>query len=918
MEAGNHNPWAFFGFWGEVQMSHLRAWRLRFAGLFDKERKDRELSEELESHLQMHIADNLRSGMDPAEARRQARIKLGGVEQTKERYRERRSFPRLESLLQDLRFGARLLRKSPGFTAVAVLTLALGIGANTAIFSLINTLMLRMLPVREPEQLVELLTRHPGEGHWNTFSWQSYEHFRDNNHVFSGLIATGQSPFSGGGSLYVRGEGLEPENVNGQYVTGNFFPVLGVKPALGRLIGPADNQMGSSANVAVVSWSYWNSRFQLDRAILGKQIMVEDVPVMVVGVTPPEFFGVQTGNREDIWLPVAIEPIMHPGPRYANTRYPWLKLLGRLKPGVSIEQARAEMAVLFQWTIEDESKKRNDPNLRLMKSEVEPAGAGLSRLRDLYAKPLVGLMALVGLLLIACTNVASMLLARGAARQREMAVRFSLGAGRLRLVRQVLTESLLLSVAGSLLGILLAYFCTGLLVRMMGSGRGFQRVDELQVRPDSAVLLFTAAVALLSGVLFGLAPAVHAMGSAPASSLRHAGRAGETRVRRLFGKSLVVTQVAFSVVLLSAASLFIRQLSDLRNLDLGFQRDRVLLVTLDPARSGYSGEQLSRAYRELLRRLEAIPGVRSATICAVSPIEGPGANRDATVEGYQAKPGERRFVMENWIAPKYFETFGTPLVAGRDFNSDDQGRSRVAIVNQTMVRYFFGDRNPIGRHVTFDGDDQAYEIVGVVGDAKYQEMREATMRTIYFNTFQFPGPASQFAIRTSIDPAAVAPEVRRTVRELLKTVTVVRVTTLAEQVDASIVPERLIATLSGLFGALGAVLAAIGIYGLLAYTVARRINEIGIRRALGATRGDVTGMVLRDALAMVCAGLAIGAPIAFWGKSFAASLLPGLPAESAIPIVFGAAAMIAIALLAAYVPARRAARVDPMAALRYE
>ncbi len=748
-------------------------------------------------------------------------------------------------------------------------------------------------------------SRPRGQDHFNAFSLQSYEHYREHNHVFSGLIASSDTPFT------IHGAGLEPEIVRGGYVSPNYFSVLGVNPALGRLVGPEDGSAESPANVAVVSWSYWKRRFNSDRAIIGRQIIEGNHPLTIVGVCPREFVGLEPANPQDIWLPLTAR---HPS--YAASARYWLKLAARLKPGVRIEQARAEMSVLFQWTIEDEFKTSDDRTVRDWKMEVQPAGAGLSHLRDQFGKPALVLMAAVALLLlIACANVASLLLARGAARQREMAVRVSLGAGRFRLLRQGLTESLLLAAAGGLMGILLAYLGTGALVRIIASGR--ERI-ELQVRPDMVVLLFTGGVALLTGILFGLAPAWRASGCAPASSLRAAGRAGETRLRRLFGKCLVVTQVAFSVALLSAASLFVRHLSNLEHLDLGFRRDHVLLADLDPADSGYDSARLSRAYQELLGSLEAIPGVRSATICAILPASGVGAMSTATVEGYQAKPGERRFLSENWVAPKYFETLGIPLLMGRDFSFQDQGRARVAIVNQTLVRYFFGNGNPIGRHITFDGDDQPFEIVGVVGNMKSTDMREPALRFVYFNMFQSGRNFSQFALRTAVDPAAVAGEVRRVVRASLKTVPVVSITSMAEQVDSSIVPERLMAMLSGLFGALGAVLAAIGIYGLLSYTVARRTNEIGIRMALGATESAMSRMVLADALGMVCAGLAIGAPLAIWGKRFAASLIQGLPVKSDVPIVFGAVAMIAVALVAAYVPARRAAGLDPNRTLRLE
>ena len=820
----------------------------------------------------------------------------------------------IETLLPDARYALRLMRREPGFTSVAILSLALGIGANTAIFSLIHTLMLRMLPVREPAQLVEFLVHYPGDPPGNYFSRQSYEHFRDGNHVFSGV--TGDA----GARFHVQGEGIEPETLDGDCVLGSFFPILGVKPAIGRLIGPEDDRAGdANSAVTVVSWSYWKNRFHLDPAILGKRLVLEDVPVAVVGVLPRDFEGLQLGTQPDIWVPLAVKWRIDPNSRSSLGA---LRLIARMAPGVSLDQARAEMAVLFRWTLEERSSASNNPVMRQLKFTVEPAGAGLSTpLRLQFAKPLVALMAVVALLLlIACTNVASMLLARGAARQREMALRVSLGAGRFRLVRQVLTESLLLSAAGGLLGIFVAYFGAGALVRIMTSGRFIGKPPhiEIQVLPDPRVLLFTGGIALLTGILFGLAPAWSAFATAPASSLRVIGRSGETRFRRLFGKSLVVAQVAFTVVLLSAAGLFVRHLSNLENLNLGFRRDHILLVNLDPAHSGYEGERLARAYRELLARLEAIPGVRSATISAPTPLSGAAASRFANVEGHPERPEDRRYTHLKWVAPKYFETLDTPLLAGRDFTFQDQGGARVAIVNQAMARYYFGGADPIGKHITFDGDSKIYEIVGVAGNENYYEILETALRMVYLNAFQEERVSSGFALRTNIDPAVVAPEVRRVVREVLKTVAVSKTTTLNDQIDATIVPERLIATLSGWFGALGALLAAIGLYGLLAYTVTRRINEIGIRMALGATRGDVVLMILRDAFVMVAAGLLLGAPIAMWGRSFVAGMMQDLPGKDALTIVFAVIAMIVVGLLAAYLPARRASRVEPMEALRHE
>ena len=817
-----------------------------------------------------------------------------------------------ETIWQDVRYALRMMRRGPVFTAVAVLSLALGIGANTAVFSLIDTVMLRLLPVREPRQLIELLQHYPGEPRGNHWSWRSYEYYRDHNHVFSDLIAS-SSP----SRVSVRGEGIEPETVNGTSVTGNFFSALGVRPAIGRTIGPDDSQAATAApTVAMVSWSYWKNRFHSNPSILGKSITVQDQPVTVVGVAPPAFFGLQVGSRTDIWLPLA--PSAQTG----------LALMGRLKHDVSLERARTEMTVLYRFTIEERASTSKDSLIRQLKVELEPAGAGSRLLRDHFEKPLLLLMTVVVLvLLIACTNIASLLLARGAARQKEMAVRVSLGAGRFRLVSQVLTESLLLSGAGSLIGIFLAYVGVGALVRIMTSGRpiiGLPQPLDIPLQPDARVLLFTAGAALATGLLFGLAPLWSALASAPASSMWQTGRSSENRSRRLFGKSLVIAQVALSVVLLSAAGLFVRHLSNLHHIDLGFRRDHVLLVTLDPPRTGYNGERLARGYVELLDRLQRIPGVRSASLSAPSPLSGAGAAGFANVEGFQERPQDRRYISVSWVAPKYFQTLGTPLLSGRDFNCQDQGRARVAIINQAMARYYFPSGNPVGKHVTLDhvtGDrgEKSYEIVGVVGDVKYYEIRETVNRTIYLPAIvDGRVNAQNFVLRTAVDPQSLATNVRGAVRDVLKTIPVARITTLSDQIDATIVPERLIATLSGLFGALGSMLAAIGLYGLLAYTVARRITEFGIRMALGATRGDLIRMVIGDGMTMVAAGLAIGGLAAIWSKDLAANLIQDIQTRTIGPIAFGAAAMIGLALIAAVLPARRAASVDPMEALRHE
>jgi len=753
--------------------------------------------------------------------------------------------------MHDLRYALRALRRGPGFTTVAVLSLALGIGANTAIFTLVDAVLLRPLPVRDPGRLVELLHRFPGEPALNGFAWRSYSYFLERNHVFSGLLGSGRPGNWPPGTFPVKADGAASETVAGCYVTGNYFEVLGLRPALGRLIASADGRLDAPAPVAVLSWRYWRDRFHADRSILGRRIVVDDFPFTIAGVAPPGFAGLRLEQPEDLWVPWAVAQTLKGGG-------PSLALVGRLAPGVTIAQARSEMAVLYHQIV------ASDPNggarfQRVMRFELEPAGTGLTgvpsggglaSVRGAYGKPLAVVMAVVGvLLLIACTNLAGLLLARGAARQREMAVRVSLGATRARLARQVLAESLLLSGAGTLAGLGFAWLGTRVLLRILASGRD---PVALRVAPDLRVLLFTLALAVLTGLLFGLAPALRAGASAPADSLRDGGRSSESRRRRRFGNSLVAAQVALSLVLLTAAGLFLEHLAGLYA-GLGFQRDHVLLVTLD---HGNRHAEMAGQYRLLLERLEAIPGVRSATLSGVTPILGAGANRDATVEGYQPAPGELRYVPYNAVAPRYFETLGQRLLAGRDFTFEDEGRRRVAIVNQTMARQYFGNASPLGKHVLFDGEDKPYEIIGVVADAKYRDPDEPPQRTMYLNAFQEGRLWSRFSLRTSIPPVAVAAEVRRAVAEVARNISIDKITTLSDQVDASIVPERLIVTVGGIFGGLGLLLAAIGIYGLLAYTVTRRTGEIGIRMALGATGRAVAVMVLREALLTVAAGLA--------------------------------------------------------------
>ena len=809
-------------------------------------------------------------------------------------------------LWKDVRYALRLMRRNPFFTSVAVLSLALGIGANTAIFSLFYTIVLRQLPVAHPEQLVELLYQDPGQPRSDGYrKWDEYENVRDHNHVFSAL--TGMT-FDNLARVQV--EGSDPESLILENVLGNYFEVLGLKPAIGRLTTEEDVPASGDAGVVVVSWDYWNRWFHRDPGILGKRILVNGNPETIAGVAPRNYTGPRVGNRTDVWKPYQKDAV---------------RMVGRLKATVTLRQAQAEMNVLYQaWVNQNFASNRK---LRQRKVELEPAGAGLSRVRDLYGNSLMLLTGAVGfLLLLACANMASMLLARSAGRRREMAVRVGLGASRGRIMSQMLTESVLLSGAGTLVGVPLAYFATGMLVRIMAGAQPHQHV-QIHVQPDLNLLLFTAGVAVITGVLFGLAPAWYAFRSAPASAMRQSGAAGDTWFWRLIGRGLVAAQVALSIFLVTGTVVFLDHLTKLRNFGLGFRSDHVLLVNIDPAAGGYKREQLAAPYQELLARLQTIPGVRSASITACTPLQGCGTgSRYLTAEGHTEQPDDRQRPGISFVSPGYFETLGIPLLAGRDFRQRDVGRPRVAIVSAAVARHFFPGVNPIGRHVTVVhdpqpfpfGDDQSYEIIGLAGDVKPFDLHDPPYPVIYFNMFQVNHVFDQFQLRTSVDPAEVAGSARRVIGAVLKGAPVTRVTTLAEQVDSDIVPERLIATLSEFFGILGAALAGIGLYGLLAYSVSRRTNEIGIRMALGATAGDVGRLVLRDALGMLCAGFVLGVLLVFWGRPAAASLVQGLKIQSIGPLALAAGGIAAVALVASYVPARRAACLDPMAALRHD
>ena len=809
-------------------------------------------------------------------------------------------------ILHDLRFALRLMQKSPGFTAVVVISLALGIGANTAIFSLIYAIMLRQMPVERPDQLVALVQKSPGEDrNDDSMEWSSYEHFRDNNHVFSALTGVWFDNIAS-----VRADDTETETVVLENVVGNYFRVLGLNPAFGRLIGPEDAPADGVAQVAVLSWSYWNSRFHRDPAVIGKRIFVRDQPVTVIGIAPAAYTGPRVGARTDIWVPSGRDPV---------------RMLGRLKVGATLEQARAEMAVLYRFTLQQRAAQDKDPRIWQNTIEVEKAGAGFGDVREKYGKSLAMLMVVVALLLLlACSNVASLLLARASARQREMAVRVAVGASLGRLTRQMLTESLTLASVGALVGSVIAYFGTGLLIRILASGPVAENL-KIEVQPDLNLLLFTAFVTALAAVLFGLAPAWYAFRNASATSLRHAGKGGD-KSGRLFEHSLVSVQVALSVLLVSAATMFIGHVSRMRTFDLGFRSDNVLLMILDTSKTGFKRAQLAPRLQQLGERLRRITGVQSVAIGGCTPIQGCGAMRFVIVDERPEPEETRTRVSLNFISPGYFETLRVPIKAGRDFSMQDVGRPRVAIINEAMAGHYFPGGNAVGKYFRVDPDkrfggwngEEPYEVIGVVANSKNVDLHAPAPRSMFFNMFQENEVMTQFLVRTAVDPDSIAGPARQAVREELSAARVTRVTTLSRQVDSAIVPERLVATLTSYFGVLAITLSGIGLYGLLSYAVARRTGEIGVRITIGARAVDIWWLVLRRALIVLCGGILTGGLLAFWARPLASRVVQGLRPESLLPIAFAAGAVFVVGLLACVVPVRRAARVDPIVALRTE
>ncbi len=835
--------------------------------------------------------------------------------------------------LQDVRFAARMLRKNPGFTVIAVFTLALGIGANTSIFTMINAVMLKSLPVQNPEQLVLFSdgngegtsTGDPPTGEWSMFSYPVYEYFRDHNESFQGLCAFR----SGEAHLSVRREvgqsGGAPERARGHLVSGNYFEVLGVSAVMGRTIASEDDTP-TARPAAVISYNYWKQTLNSDPSIVGKSMALNGTPFTVVGVAPPEFFGERVRRSPDFWMPLAFQPqIELQESALTKQDMYWLNMMGRLKPGVGIEQAQAQANVaLHQFLVEQAGATPSEDRLKSIENSyisLLSGAQGISGLRYYYSQPLHMLMAIVGLvLLIACANVGNLLLARASARQMEILIRLALGASRARLVRQLLTESVLLAILGGIAGILLAQWGVSVLVALVA------RTSPIDVSPDWLVLGFTLIISLLAGLVFGIAPALRASRADISGGLKDkSARVGGGRSRFGLAPMLVVSQVALSLVLLVGAGLFSRSLMALEREDLGFNRDNVLLLDLDSRAAGYKPAELETLYRQILDRVGGLPGVQSATLATFSPMSGTNRSSNISIQGYAPQPDEDMVVRDMLVGPRYAETLGLPVRLGREIGPQDTPASpQVAVVNEAFADHFFNGQNPVGQRFRF-GDDpdkgNSIEIVGVIRDAKYGSAKEKPDRTAYRPILQVQdGSAysSNLEIRTSGDPLQLASEVRSIIAQIDDKLPVEGITSLSDQIEQSFRQERLVAQLVSFFGLLALVLASIGLYGVMAQAVARRTNEIGIRMALGAQQGNILWMVLRETLLLVLAGIAIGVPVALLAARVIESQLFGMSPADPLTILLATTLLTVVAALAGYIPARRATKIDPMVALRYE
>ena len=838
----------------------------------------------------------------------------------------------METILKDIKYGFRGLLKRKGFAAIAVLTLALGIGANTAIFTLVNAVMLKSLPVKQPEQLVLFsdvtgegtsMEDSPRVGEWKRFSYGSYVYFRDHNQSFQDITAIRSGP----SRLSVRragAQGAAATRAAGQLVSGNYFAVLGTGAMHGRVLTPEDDK-ASAQPAAVVCHRYWKEQLNSDPSVVGQTFVINGTNFTVVGITPPEFFGERVRRPPDFWLPLAFHPQIELRNSFLEDKQAYfLMVLGRLKPGVDIEQANADVNLsLRQFLTELAGSELTDERRAGIQNTyvklVEGKG-GISGLRRMYSKPLQMLLAIVGMvLLVACANVGSLLLARAAARKAEISLRMALGASRWRIVRQLLTESMLLASIGGVCGVLLAQWGVMILVNLV------TKESPLDTRPDSTVLAFTIGVSIVAGLLFGLIPALRASNTDLASAMKEKSRTGSRLWRFNLSSAMVVLQVGLSMVLLTGAGLFARSLMNLQNENVGFERSNMLLAGIDPRLANYKPTELAALYQQILERVGSLPNVHNVSMATYSPMSGSQRSSSIVVPGYVRQPGEDGDVEDVLTGPKYAETLGIPVLRGREIEiRDNASAPRVAVVNETFANQFFKDQNPIGRSFTFDDDTDGgapLEIIGVIADIKSEDAREKPNPAVYRPILQIQNQAAYMVniqVRTNGDASSFAGPFRQAINEIDDKIPIFGITTLEEQVQEKLQQDRLIAQLVSFFGALALVLASIGLYGVMAHGVVRRTSEIGIRMALGARGGNIAWMILRETLVLILIGLVIGVPAALFAARLISSQLFGLQAADPAALIGAAVVLTLVALVAGYFPARRASRVNPLNALRYE
>ena len=841
-----------------------------------------------------------------------------------------------QNLLKDLHYTGRALWKNPGFTAVTVLSLALGIGVNTAIFSLIDALLLKTLPVKDPGQLVMVSDPNSAgvsvgtqNGERSLFTYEEFERMRDRNQVFTEMFAAESS--ADRDNVSINDGPLE--ELRTRLVSGDYFPTLGVEPLVGRTFTREDEKGPGSDPYAVISYAYWQKRFGLDAGVLGKTIQIHKIFLTIIGVMPPRFFGETVGESPDAWLPMMMEPLVKPGrdwlhdDRSKTERVEWLLVAGRLKPGASAKQAESSLNVLFQQVIHETAGSHLPPDrlrqLADQKIKIQAGGRGASPLRDDFNEPLLVLMAVVALvLLIACANVANLLLARSAARQREIGIRLAIGATRGRLIGQLLTESFVLALLGGAFGVLLAFWASQLLLRMVASGNNPVPLD---VHPDLRMLAFTLGVSLVTGLVFGLAPAFRATRVDVGSTLKENSRGVTGSGARItMGKALVISQVAISLLLLIGAGLFLRTLQNLQRVDLGYPREKLLLVRVDALGAGYESAQRAAVFQTLLERFRSTPGVRAVTLSENGLFSGTESGDQISVEGYKPQKKSDDHARFDQIGPAYFSTLGVPILLGREIGPQDAGTAApVCVINEAMSRFYFGTQNPIGKHITDEFPDTrtTFQIVGVTKDDRDHQLRGDVPRRFYIPFFQGLGgipAAGNFEIRTFADPNSVIRMIRQQVEQVDRSLPILSASPLGELLDRRLTQERLLAQLCAFFGALALLLASVGLYGVLSYSIARRTNEIGIRMAVGAQSRTVLGMVMRETVVVVAVGIAIGVPVAFALTRLVSSKLYGLKATDPLTVTLASLVLAAVAMLAGYLPARRASRVDPLIALRYE